>query len=132
MMRAWLAALLLLLGSAARAQPVDRNWLPPGTDLGAALAEEPRAVSATRARGGTPNFLVTLGELAFQTPELLGPKAGQAGLACRSCHPGGDRNARFFIPGASRHPGSFDGTTGVFIVFFSVTRPTSQAPTSAG
>jgi hypothetical protein len=105
----WLAALVLLAGSAA-AQPVDRNWLPPGTDLGAALAEEPRRVSA----GGAALFLVTLGELAFHTPTLMGPAAGQAGIACRSCHSGGDRNARFFIPGASRHPGSFDGTTALF------------------
>lgn len=108
-MRRWLAALLLCAG-AARAEPVDRNWLPPGTDIEAALAEEPRTASA----GGQALFLVTLGELAFHTPTLLGPKAGQIGLACRSCHPGGDRNERFFIPGASRHPGSYDGTTALF------------------
>jgi hypothetical protein len=105
---------LLLLAASAAAEPVDRNWLPPGTDLGAALAEEPRQVSAIEQAGGTRPFLVVLGELAFRTPALLGPAAGQSGLACRSCHPGGDRNLRFFIPGASRHAGSFDGTTALF------------------
>lgn len=108
-MRRLLLSVLLCAG-AARAEPVDRNWLPPGTNIEAAMAEEPRAVSA----GGGALFLVTLGELVFHTPTLLGPKAGQIGLACRSCHPGGDRNARFFIPGASRHPGSYDGTTALF------------------
>jgi len=104
------AILALLIAGTAAAEPADRHWLPPGTDLEAALAETPRRVSA----GGERQFLVLLGELAFHTPTLFGPNAAQVGLACRSCHPGGDRNRQFFIPGASSHPGSFDGTTSLF------------------
>jgi hypothetical protein len=103
-------ALALFLAGAAIAEPADRNWLPPGTDIEAALAETPRRASA----GGDMQFMVLLGELAFHTPTLFGPDAAQVGLACRSCHPGGDRTPRFFIPGASGHPGSFDPTTSLF------------------
>src|SRR5262249_31709263 len=102
---------VLIVSTTARV--VDRNWLPPDADLGAALREEPRRVSAIERAGGHTSFLIDLGELAFNAPTLLGVRAGQAGISCRSCHPNGDRHPLFFLPGASRHPGSLDGTTGL-------------------
>src|SRR5262249_9789875 len=88
----------LLLATSAAAEGVGRPWLPPGTDLGAALASEPRRASIVEQAGGRTSFLIDLGELAFNTPTLLGPHAAEAGVSCRSCHPNGDRNAQFFLP----------------------------------
>jgi len=60
--------------------------------------------------GGKPSFLVRLGELVFRSPETLGGNAAKAGISCDTCHTGGAKNVRFFIPGLSSKPGTVDVT----------------------
>lgn len=86
------------------------TWLPTGSDIGELPAREPVSRLHVEQAGGTPSFLVSLGNLAFRSPELLGGNARRAGLSCSSCHPGGDRNRTFHIPGLTDNPGTVDVT----------------------
>ncbi len=64
-------------------------------------------------RTGVPARL-SLGELLFRSPLILGKKAQKLGLSCNSCHPNGDQNADFFLPGNSSRPGTVDLTHKMF------------------
>ncbi len=97
-----------LAGSAA-AQLADRQWLPAGSRLEAALSTVP-----AEPRGGGASDLLRLGELAFLAPQTLGGKARRLGLSCAACHPGGGSNTGFFLPGLSDRPGNVDLTSGFF------------------
>ena len=111
-----LAAPLLLLGAIlggggtvlgqSLLQP--NEWLPPGSDIGMAVSERPKLLLQVERQGGTASYLVRLGELAFRSSDILGGNARRAGLSCDACHPAGDANLHFFIPGLSRKPGTVD------------------------
>jgi mono/diheme cytochrome c family protein len=88
--------------------------LPEGAELGGFVLEVPRQVLTVEALGSTQNFLVALGNLAFSSPQIMGGLARRVGLSCATCHEGGDVTAKFFIPGHSAKPGSFDVTGALF------------------
>ena len=66
-----------------------------------------------RTRGGK-SYLVNLGDLAFNSPSILGGVARQAGMSCGTCHVNGAGNAKFFMPKMSTRPGNFDTTGPLF------------------
>ncbi|NLS75594.1 hypothetical protein E3H11_44125, partial [Bradyrhizobium brasilense] len=68
----------------------------------------------SEAVGGRKSFLVNLGELAFNSPSILGGKARQAEMSCGTCHVNGANNAKFFMPKMSSRPGTFDTTGPLF------------------
>lgn len=108
-----LAALLLLAGqapAAAQSSPPplgELRWLDPAS-AAQALAEAPRRLLATEAKGGRPSVLASLGELAFRSPRILGGDARIGGLSCDTCHPNGGANRHFFVTGLSDRPGNVD------------------------
>lgn len=55
-----------------------------------------------------------IGELAFESPALLGGAAARMGLSCASCHLNGRNNPDFFIEGVSTAPGTADVTNSLF------------------
>ena len=93
--------------------PADR--LPPG---GALREQEPlpRLVLNFEQRGIDEKrlFLVAYGDMLFDSPEILGPRARALGFACSSCHNRGDANRALFVPGLSRRAGGIDIDNGFF------------------
>jgi cytochrome c peroxidase len=87
---------------------------PEGTDFGESSPLEPRERFHSNLVGTGPSYLVKLGDVAFSSPSLFGPMAQQAGLSCESCHSSGASNPRFYIPGHSGKPGTFNPTGGLF------------------
>ena len=55
-----------------------------------------------------------LGQLAFESPALLGGAAGRMGLSCSSCHLNGRGNPDFFVEGVSGARGTADVTSSIF------------------
>ena len=110
------AATILCTAENARAGEFAGNdgILPAGTELGEDALQRPREIFRSEARGGRRSYLVTLGDVAFSSPELLGPVARQAGISCNTCHIDGTTNPRFFIPGLATRPGTFDTTGPLF------------------
>jgi cytochrome c peroxidase len=96
------------------AAPVSPGLLPAGTELGEEIFDRPREVFRSESRGGRRSQLVMLGEVAFSSPAILGPRARQAGISCNTCHINGTTNSRLFIPGLSTRPGTFDTTGSLF------------------
>ena len=90
------------------------RWLPPGSDIAAALATLPARRLRSVESGGRLSLNAALGELAFTTPQIFGGPARKSGLSCQTCHPNGHLNAAFFVPGLSRQPGNVDVTGGLF------------------
>jgi len=88
--------------------------LPAGTELGEEALQRPREIFRSEARGGRQSYLVTLGDIAFSSPALLGPLAQQAGISCNTCHINGTTNPRLYIPGLATRPGTFDTTGPLF------------------
>ena len=105
---------LALLGRAA-AFPVDgdKTVLPVATELNEDALDKPREVFQSE-RTGAKSYLVNLGDLAFNSPGLLGEVARQAGVSCGTCHVNGANNAKFFMPKMSSRPGTFDTTGPLF------------------
>jgi hypothetical protein len=85
--------------------------LPPGTELAEDALERPREVFHSEAVGGRKSYLVNLGDLAFNSPNILGGVARQGGMSCGTCHVNGASNPKLFIPGMSTRPGNFDTTS---------------------
>lgn len=116
------AALLLALTIAfiaadrAPAFPVHgkQSVLPNGTELNEEALARPREIFRSEATGGAKSYLVNLGDLAFNSPQILGGPARQAGISCSTCHVNGTSNAKLYIPGSSLRPGTFDPTGGLF------------------
>lgn len=52
--------------------------------------------------------------MAFNSPSILGGAARQAGISCGTCHVNGASNPKFYIPGLSTRPGTFDPTNALF------------------
>ena len=111
-----------LLGEAIRARfetgapPLPQaGRLPPG---GALREQEPlpRLVLNFEQRGVDEKelFLVAYGDMLFDSPEIVGPRARALGFACSACHNRGDVNRALFVPGLSRRAGGIDIDNGFF------------------
>ena len=90
----------------------DDTVLPSGTELNEDALTRPREVFRSEFVGGRKSYIVNLGDVAFNSPTILGGVARQAGLSCGTCHVNGASNPKLFIPGMSTRPGNFD-TTGL-------------------
>jgi cytochrome c peroxidase len=92
----------------------DQTVLPPGTELNEDALERPREVFRSEAAGGINSYIVNLGDLAFNSNLTLGGAARRAGMSCGTCHVNGAGNAKFYMPGQSARPGTFDTTGPLF------------------
>jgi cytochrome c peroxidase len=92
----------------------DQTILPPGTELNQDALNVPREQFRTEAVEGIRSYLVKLGDIAFNSPAIFGGVARQAGISCNSCHVNGTANPKFFMPGLSKHPGTFDTSGPLF------------------
>jgi hypothetical protein len=111
-----LSALLALPLDGASSFPLsgDQTVLPPGTELNEEALNRPREVFRSEALGGVKSYTVNLGDLAFNSPTILGGPARRAGMSCGTCHVNGAGNGRLFVPGMSTRPGNFDTTGPLF------------------
>jgi hypothetical protein len=91
----------------------DQTTLPPRTELNEDALDKPREVFRSEMAGGK-SYLISLGNLAFSSPSILGDVARQAGISCGTCHVNGAGNAKFFMPKMSTRPGNFDTTGPLF------------------
>jgi len=109
------AILLLDICAPAFAFPVDgdQTTLPAKTELNEDAIQRPREVFRSE-NSGRKSYLVNLGDLAFNSPSILGGVARQAGMSCGTCHVNGAGNAKFFMPKMSTRPGNFDTTGPLF------------------
>jgi hypothetical protein len=112
-------AILLLLsypGTSVRAFPVSdaATGLPIGSELGDDATNNPREIFHSEATRGHRSYLSNLGNLAFNSPYVLGATAQKAHMSCGSCHVNGASNPKLFIPGLSTRPGNFDTTSSLF------------------
>lgn len=112
------AALLLLMSvcPCAHASPVrdSMTGLPPGSELDADTIDNPREIFHSEATHGHKSYLSKLGNLAFNSPYVLGDAARKAHISCSSCHVNGASNPKLFMPGLSTRPGNFDTTNALF------------------
>jgi hypothetical protein len=74
MLLASIAILALAMGSSVHAG--DPTVLPAGSVLGEMAVTLPREILHDEAAGGRQSDLATLGNLAFESPQLLGDPAG--------------------------------------------------------
>ena len=104
------------LWSPAHAFPVndDHTGLPIGAELDEDAIDNPREVFHSESLHGRKSYLSNLGNLAFNSPLLLGAAAQKAGISCGTCHVNGASNPKLFIPGLSTRPGNFDTTSAFF------------------
>jgi cytochrome c peroxidase len=112
------AAVVLLLGLTqyATSFPIDGDQavLPAGSELNEDAVYVPHEILRSEYRGDRTSYVVALGDLAFNSPSILGDVARRAGISCGTCHVGGANNAKLFIPGLSTRPGTFDTTGALF------------------
>jgi len=92
----------------------DQTVLPPGTELNEDALYRPTEVFHSESRGGFKSYMVDLGDLAFNSPSLLGGPARSAGMSCGTCHVNGAGNPKLYVPGMSTRPGNFDTTGPLF------------------
>jgi len=120
-----LALLLVLPPRQPAAFPVggEQAVLPAGAELNEHALGPPREVFRSEAQGGRKSYLVNLGDLAFNSPVILGGVAREAGMSCATCHVNGASNARLYIPGMSTRPGNFDRRA-----YYSTPKPTTASP----
>jgi hypothetical protein len=104
------------IGQIARALPAsdEGTGLPVGSQLDEDAIDSPREVFHSEAMHGRKSYLSNLGNLAFNSPSILGDAARKAHISCASCHVNGASNPKFFIPGLSTRPGNFDITNALF------------------
>jgi hypothetical protein len=120
MRRGWWAIAISLFaalqpgGSGAFPLSGDQTVLPAGTELGEDSYYRPSEVFHSETSGGFKSYIVDLGDLAFNSPDILGGTAVRAGMSCGTCHVNGAGNSRLFVPGASTRPGNFDTTGSLF------------------
>jgi cytochrome c peroxidase len=100
----------------ALAFPVEgvNTTLPVGTELDDDALEQPREQFHSEAIEGQKSYLVKLGNMAFNTPAILGGTALKGDVSCGTCHINGTSNGKLFIPGLSIRPGSFDTSSSLF------------------
>src|SRR5215475_13982992 len=92
----------------------NETVLPPGTELNEDALSRPREVFRSEFLGGHKSYLVNLGDVAFNSPSILGGAARQAAVSCGTCQVNGASNPKLFIPGMSTRPGNFDTTSLAF------------------
>jgi cytochrome c peroxidase len=111
-----IAACALALGAAAQGLHPPFESVALGELRWLGRLDEPAELLARPARNLVRPLSeeAALGELLFRSPWLLGGAARRLSLSCDTCHPQGHRNARFFFPGVSDRPGTFDPTNAVF------------------
>jgi len=104
------------IGWDAHASPVTDNktGLPVGSELDDDAIDNPREVFHSETLHGHKSYLSNLGNLAFNSPYILGDVAQKAHISCSSCHVNGASNPKLFIPGLSTRPGNFDTTSSLF------------------
>jgi Di-haem cytochrome c peroxidase len=109
-------ALLLLQPQQATTFPIDGDQavLPSGSELNEDAPDVPREVLRSEYRGDRTSYVVALGDLAFNSPAILGDVARRAGVSCGTCHVNGASNPKLFVPGLSTRPGNFDTTGSLF------------------
>jgi hypothetical protein len=115
MRRGTISAVVLLLTSAllrnANAFPLssgDQTVLPPGTELNEESLDRPREVFHSEAIGGAKSYLVNLGDLAFNSNNILGDPARRAGISSRRKRPSSSPSTRRAATGIR---GSFSRST---------------------
>src|SRR6478736_5265282 len=81
---AFAALALLLVPWRTDAFPLngDQTVLPAGTELYEEMLARPRELFHSEAIGGRKSSLSNLGDLAFNSPAILGGKARQAEISC--------------------------------------------------
>jgi hypothetical protein len=92
----------------------EQTGLPAGSDLNDDATTNPREVFHSEAVRGRRAYVSNLGNLAFNSPYILGETAQKAHMSCGTCHVNGASNARLFIPGLSSRRGTFDTTGPLF------------------
>src|SRR5215813_477477 len=109
-------ALLFGLPQYATSFPIDGDQavLPAGSELNEDALDVPREVLHSEYRGDRTSYVVALGDLAFNSPAILGDVARRANISCGTCHVNGASNAKLFVPGMSTRPGNFDTTGPLF------------------
>jgi cytochrome c peroxidase len=113
----WTVVLLIALplrGAEAFPLSGEQTVLPAGSELNEEALDKPREVFRSETLGGFRSYMVDLGDLAFNSPTVLGGTARQAGMSCGTCHVNGAGNAKLYIPGMSTRPGNFDTTGALF------------------
>src|SRR5471032_285276 len=110
------ALLFLSIGCYANSSAVSeaRKGLPAGSELDDDAISNPREVFHSEVLHGHRSYLSNLGNLAFNSPYILGEVAQQSHISCASCHMNGASNSKLFIPGLSTRPGNFDTTNALF------------------
>jgi hypothetical protein len=110
------AMLWLAFENCAHSAPVSdgRSGLPIGSELDEDAANNPREIFHSEALRGSKSYQSNLGNLAFNSPFILGDVARKARVSCASCHVNGASNPKLFIPGLSTRPGTFDTTNSLF------------------
>jgi cytochrome c peroxidase len=109
--------LIAILGlQKATAFPLDdgQSSLPAGTELNEDAIVVPREVFHSEVLLGIKPYMVKLGDMAFNSPGILGDVARQAGISCGTCHVNAASNPKLSIPGLSTRPGTFDTTGFLF------------------
>ncbi len=89
--------------------------LPPGANINKQLPR-PRQILGMAVRGANEaeTFLIALGDMAFDSPEIFGEPARSLGVSCNTCHNKGVTNPKLFIPGLSREKGGMDVSNSFF------------------
>jgi cytochrome c peroxidase len=100
----------------ALAFPLDsgQSPLPVGTELNEDALQVPREVFHSEVLRGRKSYLVNLGDMAFNASNILGSVAQQTGVSCGTCHINGVSNPKFYMPGMSTRPGTFDTSGTLF------------------
>jgi cytochrome c peroxidase len=92
----------------------EQTPLPVGSELNEDALEQPREEFHSESIEGSKSYLVKLGNMAFNTPAILGGAAVKGGISCGTCHVNGASNPKLFITGASIRPGTFDISNSLF------------------
>jgi cytochrome c peroxidase len=110
------AATLALSLRLAASFPIygQQTVLPAGSELNEQALDVPREIFRSESAGGRKSYMINLGDLAFNSPSLLGGVARQAGMSCGTCHVNGASNPKFYIPHMSTRPGNVDTTSSLF------------------
>ncbi len=89
--------------------------LPPGANINKQLPR-PRQILGMAERGvdERETTMIALGDMAFDSPRILGEPAKSLGISCNTCHNKGVTNPRFFIPGISSRAGGVDVSNSFF------------------
>src|SRR5262249_55776035 len=88
--------LLLALPHDATSFPIDgdQGGRPGGSEPNENPPLVPQEILPWECRGARLSYVVALGDLAFNSPSILGDVARRAGVSCGTCHVNGASNAK--------------------------------------